>query len=130
MLKKVNFRSEDYGADVARILALAGGGNRPLPLVKTASVPSEACDAVKGLKSRAASVLSGLYLYFGCWDAAHAAADSVEDADGYFWHAIVHRQEPDPENAGYWFRKTGKHPIFPSLAGEARNVGYRVAREW
>lgn len=101
-----------------------------MPLVKTGSVSTRAGEAVKALSSRPNSVLCGLYLYCGCWDEAHAAADSVEDPNGYFWHAIVHRQEPDPGNSGYWFRKTGTHPVFPQLAAEAEKIGYRSGREW
>lgn len=101
-----------------------------MPLVKAASVSPEACEAVRALESLPALVLSGLYLYCGCWDAAHTAADGVENPTGYFWHAIAHRQEPDPANAAYWFRKTGNHPIFPQLALEAANAGYPAAREW
>lgn len=130
MLKEVNFRAEDYGAEIAPILAPEGGGNRPMPLVKTTRGSSDVCGSVKRLKGLNGALLSGLYLYFGCWDAAHSAADSVEAPDGYFWHAIVHRQEPDAANAAYWFRKTGRHPIFPMLAGEARNAGYDIEREW
>jgi hypothetical protein len=133
MVKKVEFRPEDYGPGVAGVLALAGGGKRPMPLVKTACVSDGACEAVKGLESPADSVRSGLYLYFGCWDAAHSAADSIENPDGYFWHAIVHRQEPDPGNAAYWFRKTGRHPVFPRLAAEINAAdigGYRAGLEW
>lgn len=130
MLGKVEFRPEDYGPDIARILNLAGEGKRLMPLVKTGSVSHESSEAVKFLRGLPASVASGLYLYCGCWDAAHSAADSVEDPNGYFWHAIVHRQEPDPANAGYWFRKTGRHPIFPRLAEEAGKLGYRAGREW
>ena len=74
------------------------------------------------------SVRAGLYLYCSCWDEAHATADAVEDPDGYFWHAIVHRQEPDPGNSAYWFRKTGDHPIFPKLAEEAAVCGYQTGR--
>src|SRR5579863_5025359 len=125
MLGKVEFRPEDYGPDVARVLDLAGGGKRPMPLVRAESIFPEACDAVKGLESLPVLVRSGLYLYCGCWDAGHTSADSVENPNGYFWHAIAHRQEPDPANSAYWFRRTGKHPIFPELAAEAANSGYR-----
>jgi hypothetical protein len=130
MLEEVDFSAEDYGPDIARILAAAGGGKRPMALVKTGRVSSEACAAVSRLRAHTGCVRSGLYLYLGCWDEAHAAADGVENPDGYFWHAIVHRQEPDPGNSGYWFRKTGKHPIFPKLASEADKAGYHAAREW
>jgi hypothetical protein len=123
MLGKVEFRPEDYGPDIARILALAGGGKRPMPLVRAGNVSEEACE-VKHLDSLPVLVRSGLYLYSGCWDAGHTAADSVENSNGYFWHGIAHRQEPDPSNAAYWFHKTGKHPIFPRLAAEAAHSGY------
>jgi hypothetical protein len=138
MLGKVEFRPEDYGPDIARILALAGGGKRPMPLVRTGEVCEaadgldslEVFEAVNALDSLPPLVRTGLYLYFGCWDAGHTAADSVENASGYFWHGIAHRQEPDPDNAAYWFRKTGKHPIFPQLAAEAANSGYPASSEW
>jgi len=96
-----------------------------MPLVKTRST-----EAVINIEPLPHSVLSGLYLYCGCWDAAHSAADRIEDPTGYFWHAIVHRQEPDSANSAYWFRKSGKHPIFPRLAAEASNIGFHGARDW
>jgi hypothetical protein len=130
ILEAVEFRPEDYGADIARILTLAGGGQRSMPLVKAGTISPEACEAVNDLKSLPALVRSALYLYCGCWDAGHTTADSVDTPDGYFWHAIAHRQEPDPANAGYWFRKVGKHPIFPKLATEAAAAGYPATREW
>jgi hypothetical protein len=129
-VRGVEFRSEDYTPDIARLLAVGGDGKRPMPLVKNSGVSTQACEDVKKLKAHSMGVLSGLYLYLGCWDAAHSAADSVEDPNGYYWHAIVHRQEPDAGNAGYWFRKTGTHPIFARLALEAANTGYLARREW
>jgi hypothetical protein len=129
MLGKVEFRPEDYGPDIARILDLAGGGKRPMPLVRQEPVSSEACQSIGSLPAHV-SVRSGLYLYCGCWDAGHTSADSVENPNGYFWHGIAHRQEPDPGNAAYWFHKTGRHPIFPMLAAEAANSGYRASGEW
>jgi hypothetical protein len=75
--------------------------------------------------SRAAdAALAGLYLYFSCRDEAHELAQSVETAEGSFWHAIVHRQEPDASNSSYWFRRVGKHPIFPALRAQA--AAFRV----
>jgi hypothetical protein len=144
MLGKVEFQPEDYGPEIARILDLAGGGSRPMPLVRQPSaqadgsvvrdsskwtISTEACKAVANVTADA-SVLSGLYLYCGCWDAGHTSADSVENPNGYFWHAVAHRQEPDPANSAYWFRKTGKHPIFPKLAAEAAYSGYPATGAW
>jgi hypothetical protein len=129
MVKDVEFRTDHYPADVARILASAGGGMRLMPLVREAASSTELRDAVKRL-AVSESVKAGLYLYCSCWDEAHNTADAVEDPDGYFWHAIVHRQEPDPANAAYWFRKTGDHPIFPKLAREAGSRGYKTGETW
>jgi len=126
----VEFRPEDYGPDIARILELAGGGKRPMPLVKAAGISPEGCEAVNALDSLPPLVRSGLYLYCGCWDVGHTTADSVESPDGYFWHGIAHRQEPDPDNAAYWFHKTGKHPIFPKLAAEAAHARYKASGDW
>ncbi len=129
MVKDVDFQPTSYPAEVARILASAGGGTRLMPLVREGRGSTEARDAVKHLAVRE-TVKAGLYLYCSCWDEAHTTADAVEDPDGYFWHAIVHRQEPDPGNSAYWFQKTGDHPIFPKLAGEASACGYPAGQTW
>ena len=132
MVKDVEFRIDQYPAEVARILASAGGGMRLMPLVREVGGLAELRDtATRETVKRLAvseSVRAGLYLYCSCWDEAHTTADAVENPDGYFWHAIVHRQEPDPENSAYWFRKTGDHPIFPKLAEEATACGYETGR--
>jgi hypothetical protein len=129
MVKDVEFRTDHYPADIARILVQAGGGTRLMPIVRQACDSIELCDAVKRIQA-SEPVKAGLYLYCACWDEAHTTADAVENPDGYFWHAIVHRQEPDPDNSAYWFRKTGHHPIYPKLAQEAAACGYDTTRTW
>jgi hypothetical protein len=76
------------------------------------------------------AAMAGLHLYLGNWDDAHAAADSGERASHYFWHAIVHRQEPDPGNSAYWFRMTGQHPVFAPLREQAARLGYDTGKSW
>ncbi|SPE51798.1 conserved hypothetical protein [Verrucomicrobia bacterium] len=49
-------------------------------------------------------------------EAAHAIAQSVESADAAFVHGIMHRREPDYDNARYWFRRVGTHPAFMEIA--------------
>jgi hypothetical protein len=68
------------------------------------------------------SAFAGLLLFLGDWEWAHTVAQDIETIDGSYWHAIVHRQEPDAGNGGYWFRQVGTHPIFPALRDEAGDI--------
>jgi hypothetical protein len=121
------FRAADYGPEVSAILALDGDGERLMPLamercssqaarqrLRTAS-PSRLFAGARAPEA----ALSGMYVYFSCFEEAHAAAQEIATAEGSYWHAIVHRQEPDAGNAAYWFRRVGAHPIFPMLARAA-----------
>jgi hypothetical protein len=69
-----------------------------------------------------ASAYAGLLLYLGDWEQAHNVAQGIDSSDGSYWHAIVHRQEPDAGNASYWFRQVGVHPIFPGLRDDAQEI--------
>lgn len=129
MLERVDFRAERYGSEIAGILAPADNGGRLIRLVRGECVSAPAREAIKRVPVPA-SVRAGLFLYFSCWDEAHSTADSIENPDGYFWHAIVHRQEPDAWNSGYWFRRVGAHPAFSTLAEEAAAAGYGDGPPW
>src|SRR5438067_2545091 len=65
---------------------------------------------------------SDLWLYFSCYDESHTISQSIESVEGSFWHGILHRQEPDPGNAAYWFRRVGSHPVFPELQEAAAEL--------
>jgi len=138
MLGVVEFRAEVYGNEVAGILVARGGGNREMPLTRSGCVAEAAREALRAKTAQwlfphsrtPEAALSGLYLYLGCWDEAHAHSGAAESPENYFWHAIVHRQEPDAWNSGYWFRKTGAHPVFPRLADEAERAGYPAPHPW
>jgi hypothetical protein len=78
-----------------------------------------------------------LWLYFGCSDECHKTVQEIESADASFWHAIVHRQEPDPGNSSYWFRRVTGHPVYPKLQQAAREIlerypsaGFRLEETW
>jgi hypothetical protein len=43
------------------------------------------------------------------WNAAHESAQRDESAKGAWVHAYLHRKEGDPANAGYWYRRAGRH---------------------
>jgi len=69
--------------------------------------------------------LAGLYLCFSCREEAHETAQSDSSAEGSYWHAIVHRQEPDPGNSSYWFHRVGEHAVFPRLLEAAEAIAAR-----
>jgi hypothetical protein len=54
----------------------------------------------------------------GDWNAAHEAAQGVEDASGAWVHAYLHRKEGDPGNAAYWYRRAGQPVATDSLEAE------------
>jgi hypothetical protein len=71
------------------------------------------------------SAYAGLLLFLGDWEQAHHVAQDIDTVDGSYWHAIVHRQEPDAGNAGYWFRQVGSHPIFAGVQVDAHEIVQR-----
>jgi hypothetical protein len=60
----------------------------------------------------------------GEWDAAHAAAQAADDADGAWVHAYLHRKEGDEMNAGYWYARAGQ----PAATGELPAEWSAIAR--
>jgi hypothetical protein len=138
MLGEVLMEAADYGTEVERILNLDGGGNRPMPLAPCGASSPEARAQIARFpavqlfpKARTPEgALSGLFLYFSCLDEAHRIAQDIPGPDGSYWHAMMHRQEPDPGNSAYWFRSVGKHAIFSALREEAGIAGYDSGACW
>ncbi|MBI2826249.1 MAG: hypothetical protein HYX69_16330 [Planctomycetia bacterium] len=118
----------NYGPVVADLL----GKERPTALgpgkpdkswhKRLKELSPEALLAPRPVKNRAqaTATLAGLWLYFDFLDESHKLSQSLDTVEGSFWHGIMHRREPDYENARYWFRRVRAHPVYARLAAEAR----------
>jgi hypothetical protein len=67
----------------------------------------------------AAACHAGLWLRFNYLDEAHRISQEIDTPEGSFWHGLVHRREGDFDNAKYWFRRVGTHPVYGPLCKAA-----------
>ncbi len=104
-------------------------GLGPMPLVRGSRGNSTIRDAIASA-AVAEAARAGLYLYAGFWNEAHETAQAIDTPDGSYWHAIVHRQEPDAGNSSYWFRRVGRHATFPALAKRAAEIDPAFSGQW
>ncbi len=134
----MSFDPMAYGPEVAAVLSLDGNGERLMPLAHGVCSSEEARNRLRHVSAvdffprsrNGQAALSGLWLYFSCWQEAHRIAQDIDSREGRYWHAIVHRQEPDAWNAGYWFRQVGPHPIFAGLHQASRRIGIDLGARW
>jgi hypothetical protein len=66
----------------------------------------------------ARACFSGLWLYHDFLDVSHTISQDLEGWIGSYWHGIMHRREPDADNAKYWFRRVSANEVFTALATE------------
>jgi hypothetical protein len=122
------FDPDTYGPRVAGIFAEdslgAQAGN-----VRDLLLKADARDLFPGARDPQCAI-AGLFLYFSYLTEAHELLHHFATVDGEYWHGIMHRMEGDSYNAGYWFRRVGRHPVFPALHREAGLLGYPQGREW
>lgn len=67
---------------------------------------------------------AALWLLHDFLDESHQISQQVTSTSGSYWHAIMHRREPDPGNSKYWWRRVGSHPVLARLVEEAPALGY------
>ncbi|MCI0420107.1 MAG: hypothetical protein L0387_16610 [Acidobacteria bacterium] len=65
---------------------------------------------------------AGALWLHGFLDESHAIAQGNGSAEGSYWHALMHRSEGDFSNSKYWYRRVGRHAIFPDLLEAARQL--------
>jgi len=68
---------------------------------------------------------AGLWLLYDFLEDSHRISQSLHNPTGSYWHAIMHRREPDYPNSKHWFRNTGSYPVFPELNREAAELAQR-----
>jgi hypothetical protein len=99
-----------YSSEIAAIL---GDGQRLMPLGPGS--PNLAMKPQLAALKLPPAVMAGLWLYHDFLEESHAISQDLHTAEGSFWHAILHRREPDAWNSKYWFRKVGEHPVLRQI---------------
>jgi hypothetical protein len=114
-------------SEVEHLLSAAPEG---LPLLQTSLQPLAEARRIHSHDSAtlfpgarySQAALAGLLLRAGYWTESHNVAQEIDSPEGSYWHGVIHRIEPDSFNAGYWFRRVGKHAIFPELFRKATQI--------
>jgi len=75
----------------------------------------------------ASCCISALWLYHDCLDTSHTISQGIPTETGSYWHAIMHRREPDYPNSKYWFGRVGDHPVFPAIRDAAAGIATTAA---
>lgn len=119
-----------YPESIATLIAAAPiaplGPGSPIVSVREEISRIQHHDLGGGRKVRhpemADACLAGIWLRYNFLDESHEISQNLSSSSGSYWHAIMHRREPDYGNAKYWFRRVGRHPIMQDLAASAAKI--------
>lgn len=125
-------KDNSYGSVIGAILAQSRlsplGPGQPNESMRSAlsKIELESAFAPAHIVDRdmANACLSGLWLYQDFLEESHQISQEIDTPTGSFWHAIMHRREPDAWNSKYWWRRVGPHPVLAQLREQASSLGY------
>lgn len=116
------------------------GNNRkwqPQQLLPTLTIPANGsrtpwlCEMIQRVKvtgassTQLAALHAGMYLLNDFFEESHSSSQSIEGMaphTGDYWHAILHRREPDYGNSKYWFRHVGRHAAFDEVLRRVKGI--------
>lgn len=75
-----------------------------------AGAPSALFESTVTAPEHASATVAGLLLWADCLEDSHRLSQNIPDSTGSYWHSLMHRREPDYDNARYWADKAGVHP--------------------
>jgi len=90
----------------------------PFPLLVPEKVWDESLTAKIDKLTAAPLAKAGLHLLNDDIHNCHNIAQEHENPDGNYWHAILHRREPDYWNSKYWYKRVGNHPVIQQMKNE------------
>src|ERR1041384_5983899 len=100
----------DQNETIKRLLTLPDLLGELVPRTKGDSKIKTELDALKlGSDDASAWLRGGLYLRFNFLDKSHTVSQGIHSVEGSYWHAIMHRREPDYSNSKYWYRRVPAH---------------------
>lgn len=69
---------------------------------------------------------AGLWILAGQLERSHSISQELHDANGSYWHGIMHRAEGDYWNAKYWMKRAPQHPIRQLLVDHAQEKSVQL----